>query len=539
MAGGDRSTRKTSKGKGVARQGSDAAPESPRTNTAEELVLETQARIQELSDHDNEGDYENSGTRTHEAGDSSDPDKAPAPPSGRPPISSKGTSNLDRSSLRTTVGPSSGRQLDQLGPSVARVTISTTRDPGGATRSLHDENHHNNSHAPTPRSGSNSTPIGGTPPYRRTPGHEPALTSTNDNFIQSLLMKVFEAQAAGATPDEVARLQANVTLASQTLLRPVGPLSDRPRAAHDDAGKLMGTLNKVQPKPKLGTDSRVPTPQQVAQWILDVETAFRSVQALEDSDTRTYWILSTIQYGVHRELIQQKVNDGLIRTWDGLKSEQRQLVQDPVLTKYQNFSKFFNFEWRNGDTINSFMLQLSKKESMLHRSFFRTPEGVDDDELKIAFVWAKVPEAFRREMQRNGVLENIREWTEFERALRNAETAVSDVGTTSTRRDPEDNSGRGKRHASSHVNPKTYGKKQDRKPSSQAPYHRRTSPGRRDASPAGDRRPSGNEDKRNDSYRPSNYSGGNQKQHWKNQNREKQDSKRDERRDDNAEKDKP
>jgi hypothetical protein len=32
-------------------------------------------------------------------------------------------------------------------------------------------------------------------------------------------------------------------------------------------------------------------------------------------------VLSTIQYSVHRELIQKKVNDGLIKTWDELKAD--------------------------------------------------------------------------------------------------------------------------------------------------------------------------------------------------------------------------
>jgi hypothetical protein len=65
------------------------------------------------------------------------------------------------------------------------------------------------------------------------------------------------------------------------------PLQSR-RPAYNDAGKLIGTLNKVQPKLKLGSDLWGPLPQAVAQWILDVETAFVSVQALKDSTTRTY-----------------------------------------------------------------------------------------------------------------------------------------------------------------------------------------------------------------------------------------------------------
>jgi hypothetical protein len=82
--------------------------------------------------------------------------------------------------------------------------------------------------------------------------------------------------------------------------------------------------------------------------------------------------------------------------------------------------------------MNSFMLQLGKRESLLKRSFFKLPNGADDDELKIAFIWSKVPESYRRELQRNGSLEAIYTWEEFERALRNAETALEPAGPAKT-----------------------------------------------------------------------------------------------------------
>jgi hypothetical protein len=53
---------------------------------------------------------------------------------------------------------------------------------------------------------------------------------------------------------------------------------------------------------------------------------FQSVHAIEDSDTCTYWALNTIQYNVYCKLLQQKINEGLIWTWDGLLAEQRRLV---------------------------------------------------------------------------------------------------------------------------------------------------------------------------------------------------------------------
>ena len=161
----------------------------------------------------------------------------------------------------------------------------------------------------------------------------------------------------------------------------------------------------------------MPTAQQVEQWIKDVDTAFMYAQVLEDSVTRTHWAMGTIQYKTHRELIQQRINEGVIASWEQLKHEERKLVQDPVLTKYDNYWRFFNFEWRSDDTVNSFLLHLGKKESLLPHSFFKIDDDEDDHELKIAFVWSKIPEAFRREIMRNGVLLTTHIWPEFERAL--------------------------------------------------------------------------------------------------------------------------
>jgi hypothetical protein len=381
------------------------------------------------------------------------------------------------------------------------------------------------------RSPLRGSPAGGT-------NQVPFMVPTySGNFLEALLMKVFQAEDAGAPVAEVQRLQRQVELARLTLAIPSGTPTERQRSAGDEASRLMNTLSKVTPKPRLGSDSRVPTPQQVAQWATDVETMFRSVHAIEDSDTRTYWALNTIQYNVHRELLQQKINEGLIRTWDGLLAEQRRLVQDPVLTKFQNYSKFFNFTWRDGDLMNSFMLQLGKRESLLERSFFKLPNGADDDELKIAFIWSKVPESYRRELQRNGSLEAIHTWEEFERALRNAETALEPAGPAKTPRGAaEGGQPRGKRNASGQSTPKSSGKKQDRKPSSSG-FQRRQSPG--DDSSRNQSRSS-----RRDSHgEPSERPWENKNSHWRNKDqgdarRQDKGPKKDHSRDDTG-KDKP
>ena len=139
-------------------------------------------------------------------------------------------------------------------------------------------------------------------------------------------------------------------------------------------------MNNVQPKPKLGTENKPPTTQQVDQWIKDIDTAFQYAQVLDDSVTRTHWIMGTIHFSTHRELIQQRINEGSIRTWADLRAEEEQLVQDPVFTRYENYQKFFNFEWKNEDSVNTFLMKLNKRESLLPRSFSKFDDGTEDHE---------------------------------------------------------------------------------------------------------------------------------------------------------------
>jgi hypothetical protein len=347
----------------------------------------------------------------------------------------------------------------------------------------------------------------------------PILTQSGQGFIEALLQSKFAAEDRGASEEVLARWQRRIDDASRALM-PIGQATERARDPQDAAAKLMRTLNNISTKPKLGEASRVPTPQQVQQWIRDVDSGFQSVQATVDSATRTYWALSTIQYSVHRELLQQKVSDGVITSWVELYTEELRLVQDPLLTRYQNYATFWNFVWHNSDTVSSFLLHLSKKEALLNRSFFKTPEGDDDDELKISFVWARLPEAYQKEMRRNS-LETIQTWEDFERALRNAETVAkidSDVAPAAPRGASGDGHNRGKRHASQTSN-RYPGKKQDRKHSSSMPS--------RDQSPAQNAPPAygSNAEQRGNRPWQNNQGGGgnqnngyqrNQKPHWKN-----------------------
>ena len=243
--------------------------------------------------------------------------------------------------------------------------------------------------------------------------------------VQRLLEALNEAELAGAPESELQIRQRQFDRAIQALrLTQAGTVPGTSRSAFDEAGKIMRVLNNVQPKPKLGMENRPPTPQQVDQWIKDIDTTFQYAQVLEDSVTRTHWIMGTIQYGIHRELIQSRINEGSVRTWADLQAEEERLVQDPILTRYENYAKFFNFEWRDGDSVNTFLMQLSRRESLLPHSFFKFEDGSDDHEFKIAFVWARTPQVLQREIQRNGSLEHLHVWPDFERTLRNAETAT-------------------------------------------------------------------------------------------------------------------
>lgn len=534
-----------SKGKGASRDLPVGSPAPGRDLDLEEQ-LQTEQSIgnpyghtpRDLSDEDDVDINTEGDPRDPEVfGQGRAPGLSVAPSTGNP--TTQGTARIPSEdgmhsqTLRATHGAPAGAARELSIPSV-----------GGVTRDLQDENRpagpRHPSQGMTPL-GSNTSPLIGSRHEARPLEQSAGASPSNGTFLESLLRKLFAAEDAGAPLEETQRLHRQIELAKLTLVLPAGAPTERPRTIGDDASRLMNTLSKVTPKPKLGSDSRVPTPQQVAQWATDIETLFRSVHAVEDSDTRTYWALNTIQYNVHRELLQQKMNEKLIRTWAELLTEQRRLVQDPILTKFQNYGKFFNFVWRDGDSMNSFMLQLGKREGLLERSFFKLPDGRDDDELKIAFIWSKIPEPYRRELQRNGSLKTIHTWEEFERALRDAETALAPADSAKAPRGvSDDGQAKGKRNASGQFNPKATGKKQDRKPSSQGFQQRRQSPSGGDSSSRNQSRSSQGGDSRSDTQE---RRWENKNPHWRNKDhgdsrRQEQGPKRDNARDD-AGKDKP
>ena len=368
----------------------------------------------------------------------------------------------------------------------------------------------------------------------------PSLVRTpaagTQDWVAQVTNALWEAEDRGEPEERLARLRERVTTANLLLTARavVGEATGKPSSTTDGASKLLRALNAATPRPKLGDTGKPATPQQVDQWIRDVEGVFEMAAVHEDSHTRTLWALGTISYSVHRELLMQRFRDGPPKGWDWVKNEERNLVQDPLLTKYENYAKFFNFVWKDNDSVNTFLLQLSKRESLLPRSFFKTPDDQDDDEAKIAFVWAKIPDIMRREMQRHGGFETIHTWIDFERALRNAETANRTVIAPSLSQGGSSGSvGRRGKRPNTHTD--QGGKRQDRRPSTQSG---RTSPSRSDGGPKGnrpftpqysstrgygDRRRDSSHDSRRDTNKLEDRQDGKQPQpHWKQRNRDNQ-----------------
>ncbi|KAF1830764.1 hypothetical protein BDW02DRAFT_582635 [Decorospora gaudefroyi] len=368
------------------------------------------------------------------------------------------------------------------------------------------------------------------------PSHARTLATGTQDWVAQVTNALWEAEDRGEPEERLVILRERVATANLLLTARVagGEITGRPSSTTDDASKLLRALNAATPRPRLGDTGKSATPQQVDQWIRDVEGVFEMAAVQKDSHTRTLWALGTIAYPVHRELLMQRFRDGPPKGWEWVKNEERNLVQDPLLTKYDNYAKFFNFVWKDIDSVNTFLLQLSKRESLLPRSFFKTPDDQDDNEAKIAFVWAKIPDIMRREMQRHGGFETIHTWIDFERALRNAETANRAVIAPLISQGSSEGFGR-RRGKRPNVQTDQGGKRQDRKPSTQSG---RTSPGRSDGGPKGsrpfnpqyssnrgygDRRRESSHDSRRDTHRQEDRQEGKQPQpHWKQRNRDNQ-----------------
>jgi hypothetical protein len=220
-------------GKGVARDNPDVAASDARGHALEQFQQEqlrqlhasTSGRVEELSETD---EVEDGGSGTlyllKRPGDASDPEE----PAQRP---SRGTPG------RATA---QDRAFTPAGLDSPRDDLGTPYPPGG---------------------GRDPPSFGGRQQGMTLP---PALavSTSASGYVQSLLEQLFMAEESGASAEDIARLERRVNLASKALM-PVASSTERLRDPQDAASRLMRTLNNVNPRPKLGVDGRVPTPQQV------------------------------------------------------------------------------------------------------------------------------------------------------------------------------------------------------------------------------------------------------------------------------------
>ena len=536
------SSSRNTRGKQAARWATDTSPDRDRS-VANQPAIEQQAQRETTTQEDEllqrktpEGVFRNEpeGRRDEgedsSKGEASDPENPPGTPQseeGQPlrnPL-------LNHGKARSTLPIGSHRSAAE-DPSLYRTQSATEL----RTAHMHHDNAAATGTTIPSHEGTGNNDNGATHSTTYGPSLVRTPAAGTQDWVAQVTNALWEAEDRGEPEERLARLRERVTTANLLLTARavVGEATGKPSSTTDGASKLLRALNAATPRPKLGDTGKPATPQQVDQWIRDVEGVFEMAAVHEDSHTRTLWALGTISYSVHRELLMQRFRDGPPKGWDWVKNEERNLVQDPLLTKYENYAKFFNFVWKDTDSVNTFLLQLSKRESLLPRSFFKTPDDQDDDEAKIAFVWAKIPDIMRREMQRHGGFKTIHTWIDFERALRNAETANRTVIAPSLSQGGSSGSvGRRGKRPNTHTD--QGGKRQDRRPSTQLG---RTSPSRSDGGPKGnrpftpqysstrgygDRRRDSSHDSRRDTNKLEDRQDGKQPQpHWKQRNRDNQ-----------------
>jgi hypothetical protein len=166
-----------------------------------------------------------------------------------------------------------------------------------------------------------------------------------------------------------------------------------------------------------------PTAQLVERWIDKVNDQWTIAGMLTDSTARCLFVLNYVKYESHRDLLRRDVQSGVITTWTGIQQKLLSLVEDPVLTRYDNFSRLWNAEWRANDSFHEFLNFLAQREAALPSSPWRNADGSSRDQDRIGFVWSRLPPEIRKEVQRGGSLGTITTWEDFEQAVRNAEVA--------------------------------------------------------------------------------------------------------------------
>lgn len=332
-------------------------------------------------------------------------------------------------------------------------------------------------------------------------------------YLTDLYKELRQAKRSG-NPEDIAELEEHIAMIRGDLGMNTGPARNTPMPDTGDERKGIANLMKSKDVPTLGSKSRAPTTTQLDRWIRDMNNQFKLCWATEDSVQRVMFSITQIKYEPFHDIVDRAVNDDrTITSWKELLTRLRSLVEDPVLTRYQNYEKFWSVEWRDGQSFTEFFNFLTNVESRLEERPFNGE--MSGDLLKISFVWSRMPEHLRVEMRRAGQLKSVNTWEAFERALRDAETAVGATqGPGTSQATPgqapsgqaQQRSG-GKRPASqtttgSKGNNRS-SKKQDRRPS--GGRQRSTSP-KPGLSGKESSHPQGKE--------------GNRREHWKNRNKD-------------------
>jgi hypothetical protein len=316
--------------------------------------------------------------------------------------------------------------------------------------------------------GSNALPIHGRGPAPSRQGSG----SVTPQSIQGLKLELFSEWARLRREGAPEAVVADAKAIYDAFINDFETPSARPRdlagSPVEDQRKAIQSLSRARDAPELGSNKRAPSIQQIERWIKHVDRFMDVHFATEDSVQRTRWIIALVKYDTYRDILDREVDNGDVTTWAHTQQRVRNLAEDPVLTKYGHYVRFWSINWRQEDPFNTFYNHFTNELALLDMNPFEGPQG---EMTKVSFVWSRCPEPIRREVQRAGQLKNVGDWPTFERAIRDAETAVhiADPVPKAPRQQPGQGQTAGGKRVAPSNDQNWRGKRHDRKPSSKEP----------------------------------------------------------------------
>ncbi|KAF2680945.1 hypothetical protein K458DRAFT_89763 [Lentithecium fluviatile CBS 122367] len=312
--------------------------------------------------------------------------------------------------------------------------------------------------------GSNTIPIHGKGPA---PARQESGSAAPQS-VQSLKLELFSnwARLRSENAPESAIAEAKAIYDTFVAEFETSVRSQEPAGSATEAQrKAIQSLSRARDAPELGNNRKPPSVQQIERWIKNVNRFMDVHFATEDSIQRTRWIVTLVKYDTYRDILDREVDSDHVTTWAQTQQRIRNLAEDPVLTKYGHYARFWNIEWRTEDPFNVFYNRFTNELALLNMDPFGGPQG---EMAKVSFVWSRCPEPIRREVQRAGQLKNVTDWLTFERAIRDAETAVqiADLVPKGNHRQPGQGQTAGGKRAAPASDQSWRGKRHDRKPSS-------------------------------------------------------------------------